>query len=53
VVWQWLCDHSVDQYVSAVTAEKPRACLYIDDKELRFDNWKNALKQIDELKSTS
>lgn len=47
MIWEWLKKHDLNQYVSKVTAEKPRAVAYIDDKGIRFDNWDNVLSQID------
>jgi len=49
LVWEWLKKYNVDQYVKEVTAEKPRACLYIDDKGFRFTNWIDTLKFINSL----
>lgn len=38
-------------YVSAVTAVKPPAVAYVDDKGVAFDgNWLNALHHVDELR---
>ena len=47
LIWDWLKEHDLNQYVSKVTAEKPRAVAYIDDKGIKFDNWDSALSQID------
>ena len=47
LIWDWLKEHDLNQYVSKVTAEKPRAVAYIDDKGIKFDNWDNVLSQID------
>lgn len=47
LIWDWLKQHDLNQYVSKVTAEKPRAVAYIDDKGIKFDNWDNVLSQID------
>jgi hypothetical protein len=33
-------------YIHSVTAEKPRAELYIDDNGYRFENWNNTLEFI-------
>ena len=44
LVWDWLRKHDMSQYVSKVTAEKPRAVAYIDDKAIRFTSWEQALK---------
>ena len=32
LVWEYLEKHGLDKYISKVTAEKPRAVAYIDDK---------------------
>jgi hypothetical protein len=50
LIWDWLKEHKLDQYISKVTAEKPRAVCYIDDKGIRFDGWKNCLENLKELK---
>ena len=49
LVWEWLKKHNIDQYIKEVTAEKPRACLYIDDKGFRFINWVDTLQFINSL----
>lgn len=46
LVWDWLERHGIKEYVQDVTAEKPRSCLYIDDKGYRFENWKDTLTFI-------
>jgi hypothetical protein len=43
LVWEWLTKEKLDKYVSEVTAEKPRALVYIDDKAIRFTNWEETL----------
>jgi hypothetical protein len=48
LVWDWLCEHGYNKYVSKVTAEKPRAVCYIDDKAVRFET---TSKTIEELKA--
>lgn len=50
LIWEWLRMHKLDQYVSKVTSEKPRAKAYIDDKGYRFENWEDTIKFIQELK---
>ena len=40
LVNDWLKKHNLDKYISEVTAEKPRAIAYIDDKAIRFTSWK-------------
>lgn len=52
LVEEWLLKHDVLKFVSDVTAEKPRALLYIDDKGFRFENWEdtmNFIKSINEI----
>ena len=46
LVAEWLETHGVLECVSAITSEKPRAVLYVDDNGYRFDNWKNTLNFI-------
>jgi hypothetical protein len=46
LVWEWLIKYNVNQYVKEVTAEKPRAVLYIDDNGYRHSNWENTLNYI-------
>ena len=48
LVIEWLTEHDVMQYVSEVTAEKPRSQVYIDDKGYRFENWGDTMKFIGE-----
>lgn len=45
LVWEWLAKYGMDKFVSKVTAEKPRAVKYIDDKGIRFSNWEQALEE--------
>ena len=39
LVWEWLRKHDMDKFVTKVTAEKPRAVQYIDDKGYGFTTW--------------
>jgi hypothetical protein len=48
-VWEWLKKHKMAQFVSKVTAEKPRARFYIDDKAIRFTDWDSAFQMIEEI----
>lgn len=50
LVWEWLEKHNLSEYVSKVTAEKPRAIAYIDDKAIRFSSWEKALKDLEGIK---
>tara|TARA_B100000287_G_C20671310_1_gene793472 strand:+ start:725 stop:1705 length:981 start_codon:yes stop_codon:yes gene_type:complete len=49
LVWEWLNKHDMAQFVSKVTAEKPRARCYIDDKAIRFTDWNSTLQMMEEL----
>jgi 5'(3')-deoxyribonucleotidase len=49
LVYEWLQKHQIEQYVSSVTSDKPRAELYIDDNGYRFENWNDTLKFIKKL----
>lgn len=46
LVWDWLKKHDMAQYVSKVTAEKPRAKFYIDDKAIEFKDWNQTLQRV-------
>tara|TARA_R110000824_G_scaffold388363_1_gene583917 strand:+ start:138 stop:524 length:387 start_codon:yes stop_codon:yes gene_type:complete len=46
LVEEWLDKHNILEYVSEITAEKPRAILYIDDNGYRHTNWVDTLKWI-------
>lgn len=50
LVLEWLQKYNLAQYISTVTAEKPRAVVYIDDKGIRFENWEDCLTQLNLLK---
>ena len=49
LVYEWLQKHQIEQYVSSVTSDKPRAELYIDDNGYRFENWNDTLKFVKTL----
>jgi len=49
MVWDWLKKHDMDKFVTKVTAEKPRAVAYIDDKGIRFSGWAQCLEQMRDL----
>lgn len=43
LIWEWLDAHGFSSYIKEVTEIKPRAFIYIDDKAIRFENWKTCL----------
>lgn len=47
LIWEWLKKHDMDRFVKDVTAEKPRAVCYIDDKAVHFQNWKNTFNELE------
>jgi phosphoheptose isomerase len=50
LVWAWLKKHELDKHISKVTAEKPRAVAYIDDKAIGFVDWPTCLENINNKK---
>ena len=48
LVWEWLEKHDMSQFVSKVTAEKPRAVCYIDDKGIEFSDWESCFQRLQE-----
>jgi len=50
LVREWLERHDILQYFKDVTAEKPRAVCYIDDKGVRFTDWTSTLSTLKDLK---
>lgn len=46
LVADWLERHGVRDCIAEITAEKPRAFLYIDDNAYRFNNWSDTLNFI-------
>ena len=49
LVWGWLEKHNLAKYISKVSAEKPRAVAYIDDKAIRFTSWVSTLSLLKEI----
>tara|TARA_R100000951_G_scaffold116779_2_gene130717 strand:- start:649 stop:1044 length:396 start_codon:yes stop_codon:yes gene_type:complete len=49
LVWEWLDKYKIKEYITAVTSEKPRAFLYIDDKGYRFNNWEDTMTFLKDL----
>lgn len=50
LVVEWLQKNGYIEYIKEVTAEKPRACLYIDDNGYRFYNWEDTLNFLNTIK---
>ena len=46
LIWEWLEEYGFSQYVNEVTAEKPRAICYIDDRAVHFANWDDTLQLL-------
>lgn len=49
LVEDWLDKHGFSKYISSVTHEKPRAKYYIDDRAIRFVNWKQTMRLIKKI----
>lgn len=48
LVWEWLEEQDMAKFVSKVTAEKPRAVCYIDDKGVEFTDWERCFQRLEE-----
>ena len=48
LIWEWLEDYNLSQYISDIVYGKPNAKYYIDDKGIRFINWNQTIKEINE-----
>lgn len=46
LVSDWLERYGVRDCVAEITAEKPRAFLYVDDNAYRFNNWADTLNFV-------
>ncbi len=46
LVWEWLKKYNLNTFIHDITAEKPRAIVYIDDKSIRFHTWDQTLKEL-------
>ncbi len=46
LIWEWLENWKLKKYIFDVTNTKPRALYYIDDKAIRFNNWKQTIDFI-------
>ena len=49
LIKEWLTQHDLLKYIKDVTFDKPNAVAYIDDKGIRFNDWKSCIKQLKEL----
>ena len=49
LVVEWLARHGYMDFVSEVTAVKPRAIAYIDDRAIKFDNWDSTMKTMEQI----
>jgi|TARA_R110000772_G_scaffold268297_1_gene394729 hypothetical protein len=48
LIWEWLEQWDMKQFISDVVVNKPNALIYIDDKGLKFESWNQTIKQINE-----
>ena len=49
LIWEWLKQYNISQYIKEITCEKPRAVVYIDDRAIRFEDWDSTLKTLDKI----
>ena len=47
LVEEWLREHDMYKFVEKVVWGKPNAKFYIDDKGIRFTNWKQTLEDME------
>ena len=47
LIWDWLKENDMAKFVSKVTAEKPRAVCYIDDKAVSFTDWDSCIQELE------
>ena len=50
LIWEWLKQYNISQYIKEITCEKPRAVVYIDDRAIRFEDWNSTLKILNRIK---
>lgn len=50
LIWKWLRDKLISEFINDVVWGKPHALLYIDDKGYRFENWKDTISFVEKLK---
>lgn len=50
MIWDWFEKYKCQHLITDVVKEKPRALIYIDDKGYRFENWKDTMNFLKELK---
>jgi hypothetical protein len=48
LIWEWLENWNLRQYISDVVWGKPNAFIYIDDKGFRFNDWQTTLEYLKE-----
>lgn len=53
LVREWLEKYNISQYIVKITAEKPRAICYIDDKAIRFTSWQQTLEELNDFTEES
>ena len=46
LVWEYLLKYDLAKYIDSITHEKPHAKLYIDDKAIKFIDWKQTLEDV-------
>ena len=49
LIWEWLKKYDLAKFITTITAEKPRGVVYLDDKGLRFTDWKTCMSDLEDL----
>ncbi len=48
LIWEWLEEQGMEEYVYLVTAEKPPAKYYVDDRAIEFVTWGKVIKRLND-----
>lgn len=49
LIWEWLDKQELKEYVTDIVWGKPNAFAYIDDKGVKFNNWSQALHDLNQI----
>ena len=47
LMYDWLVENDLWQYIDKIVHDKPNAKYYIDDKAIRFIDWNQTIEEID------
>tara|TARA_Y100000034_G_scaffold125361_1_gene174774 strand:- start:199 stop:582 length:384 start_codon:yes stop_codon:yes gene_type:complete len=46
LMYDWLAEYGMVKYIDKIVYEKPNAKYYIDDKAIKFENWKQIQTEL-------